>query len=121
VKPGLQIDTPIYLQDVMATSLDVAGASMDGIDFKSLLPLLHGEQVEHYDAIYGGYMKSQRMITKGDWKYISYPTAGVVRLFNLKKDPNEMNDLARNPEYANKLAEMRQALEVLSTELNDPM
>jgi choline-sulfatase len=37
VKPGLTIDAPIYLQDAMATSLAVAGAPMEGVDFKSFL------------------------------------------------------------------------------------
>jgi choline-sulfatase len=121
VKPGVKIDAPIYLQDVMATSLELAGAASDGIDFKSLLPLLRGESDVHYPEIYGAYMKRQRMITKGDWKFISYPTANVERLFNLKKDPNEMNDLAANPEYAAKLKQMREALSVLSKQLADPM
>lgn len=120
VEPGSRIETPIYLQDIMATSLDLAGASLDGVDFKSLLPLLHGERDEHYEAIYGGYKNRQRMITRGDWKLISYLTADVERLFNLKKDPNEMNDLADNPKYAGKLEEMRAALVKLSGELNDP-
>ncbi|MFC5050398.1 sulfatase-like hydrolase/transferase [Rubritalea spongiae] len=121
VKAGAQIDTPIYLQDVTATSIDLAGAPDESIDFKSLMPLLRGETTQHYDSIYGAYMNRQRMITKGDWKLISYPTAGVERLFNLKKDPNEMDDLAQNPEYASKLEEMRTALTTLSTELNDPL
>ncbi|MDF7825958.1 sulfatase-like hydrolase/transferase [Pontiellaceae bacterium B12227] len=121
VKPGMKIDAPIYLQDVMATSLELAGASSEGVDFKSLLPLLRGESAEHYPEIYGAYMNKQRMITQGDWKFISYPTAHVERLFNLKKDPNEMNDLAANPEYAAKLTQMRGALTQLSTSLGDPL
>jgi len=120
VKAGSQIDTPIYLQDVMATSLDLAGASTENVDFKSLLPLLRGESSEHYETIYGAYLNRQRMVTKGDWKLISYPTANVVRLFNVKEDPNEMNDLAGNPEFASKQEEMRAALSALSQELNDP-
>jgi arylsulfatase A-like enzyme len=61
------------------------------------------------------------MITKGDWKLISYPKIGVERLFNLKKDPNEMNDLVLNPEYAAKLSEMRAALGNLSQRMDDPL
>ncbi|MEI6891164.1 MAG: sulfatase-like hydrolase/transferase [Pontiella sp.] len=121
VKPGVKIDAPIYLQDVMATSLELAGAPSNGIDFKSLLPLLRGETTRHYSEIYGAYMNKQRMITQGNWKFISYPTANVERLFNLKKDPNEMNDLAANPEYASKLNQMRTALTALSVTVNDPM
>jgi choline-sulfatase len=120
VKAGTKIETPIYLQDAMATSLEWAGAPSDGVDFKSLLPLLRGETTEHYSEIYGAYLNKQRMITQGDWKFISYPSLHVERLYNLKKDPNEMNDLVANPEYVSKLAELRVALAELSKELNDP-
>ena len=61
------------------------------------------------------------MVTKGDWKLISYPTIGVERLFNLKKDPNEMNDLVHNPEYTLKLNELRGALSDLSQSMADPL
>jgi choline-sulfatase len=121
VQAGSQIDTPIYLQDIMATSLELAGASSDGVDFKSLLPLLRGETHEHYDSIYGAYMNKQRMVTKGYWKYISYPRIQVERLFNLQEDPNEMDDLAENPEYADRLAQMRSELEQLGQSLQDPL
>ncbi|MGJ8672094.1 sulfatase-like hydrolase/transferase [Rubritalea sp.] len=121
VKAGAQIDTPIYIQDILPTSLALASAPSDNIDFKSLLPLLNDEEKTHYDSIYGAYMDKQRMITKGDWKFISYPKANVVRLFNTKKDPNEMNDLAKNPEYASKLEEMQQSLTTLTTALGDPL
>jgi len=61
------------------------------------------------------------MVTKGDWKLITYPKIGVERLFNLKKDPNEMNDLVNNPEYALKLSELRAALSDVSQSMADPL
>jgi arylsulfatase A-like enzyme len=122
VKAGMKIDAPIYLQDAMATSLELAGdAHPEGIDFASLMPLLRGETTEHYDEIYGAYMNSQRMITKNGWKLMVYPTAGVERLYNLEADPQEMNDLAGNPEYGPKMKELRAALGTLSETLGDPM
>ncbi len=121
VKAGSKIDAPIYLQDVVPTALELAGAPVVGVDFKSLLPLLKNEKAGHYDAIYGAYLDRQRMVTKGDWKLISYPTIGVERLFNLKKDPNEMNDLVHNPEYTVKLNELRTALSDLSKTMADPL
>ena len=96
-------------------------ACTDGVDFESLLPLLHGTSSKHYSEIYGAYKNRQRMITKGDWKLLRYPSSGTERLFNLKKDPNEMKDLAGNPEYASKMKEMRAALSKLSAKLDDPL
>jgi arylsulfatase A-like enzyme len=79
----------------MATSLDLAQVPQpDYVEFKSLMPLLRGEDTEHYGAIYGAYINRQRMVTKDGWKLISYPGINVTRLFDLKADPQEMNDLA---------------------------
>lgn len=121
VKPGMTIDAPIYLQDVMPTALQLAGATVAGVDFQTLLPLLRAETTTHYDEVYGAYMKTQRMITKQGWKLLWYPTAGVVRLYNLVADPHEMRDLAGNPEYAPKMKELRTALNALNQRMGDPM
>ncbi|MDF7799294.1 sulfatase-like hydrolase/transferase [Pontiellaceae bacterium B1224] len=121
IKPGQTIDAPIYLQDAMATALDLAGAEETAdVEFQTLMPIIRGESEGHYDAMYGAYLNRQRMITKKDWKLIYYPSINVERLFNLKADPQEMNDLAANPEYANKLKELRKELEELNDELGDP-
>ena len=120
IEAGTKVETPIYLQDAMATALDIAGASAEGVDFKSLLPLLRGETSEHYSAIYGAYMKKQRMITLDDWKLISYPKIGVERLYNLEEDPHENDDLSTNPEYSPQLSKLREALDQLQSDLKDP-
>ncbi len=123
VKPGTTIDTPIYLQDVMPTTLEIAdAASTKDVDFKSLLPLLHHETTDHYDSIYGAYMKTQRMITTNDgWKLIVYPTINKQKIFNLTKDPDEMNNLSSSPESAGKLDELSARLEMKMKEFGDPL
>ena len=66
-------------------------------------------------------MNLQRMITKDGFKLLFYPEANVYLLFDLEKDPHEMNNLADQPEYAVKLEEMKVALLELQKEMNDPM
>ena len=68
---------PMFSQDVMATSLELAGVSKpDYVEFNSFYDLAKGEQKEsHYDAIYGGYKKVQRMIRKDGYKLLVYPKA----------------------------------------------
>eukprot|EP00903_Cladosiphon_okamuranus_P003977 g3975.t1 len=74
IAPGRKIDAPIYLQDAMATALDIAGVeNMDDVDYKSVMPLLRGEVTKTHDRIYGAYIDTQRMILKDDWKIIVYP------------------------------------------------
>jgi len=121
IKGGTKCTTPIYLQDIMPTSLELANAEKQGIDFKSLMPLIHGDTTQHYNSIYGAYQNLQRMITKQGFKLLYYPEANVYLLFDLKADPFEMNNLAEHPEYAVKLKEMKAALLELQIEMNDPM
>ena len=120
IKPGMKIDTPVYLQDVMPTILELAGTKPpEWVEFKSLLPLLKDPSTPHYDAIYGYYLNYQRMALKDGWKLIAYPYAGKYRLYNLRKDPHEMTDLADNPEYAAKLEEMKKVLHGLQAGMDD--
>lgn len=96
---GRSIDARIYLQDAMATALDLAGADARDVEFRSVLPLVRGERTGQYDAIYGAYMPGrQRAVVEGRDKLILYPAAGAVQLFDLSADPLEMNDLSARPD-----------------------
>ncbi|MHC4201518.1 MAG: sulfatase-like hydrolase/transferase [Planctomycetota bacterium] len=98
VPKGRRIETPVYLQDIMPTTLEVAGARKpERVQFRSLLPVIRGERDSNYDALYGGYTKLQRMVVEGGYKMILYPKIRKVLLFNLKTDPYEMSDLAADP------------------------
>jgi choline-sulfatase len=98
IKASHKIAAPIYLQDVMATSLDIAGAKRPKqVEFQSLLPLLSGKTTEsEVRAVYGAYLGLQRSVTVGNWKLILYPKISKTRLYNIKRDPLEMKDLADN-------------------------
>ena len=120
IKSGVKNASPIYLQDAMPTALDLAKAKKPAhVEFKSLIPLLKGEEKNHYDLIYGKYINFQRMITKGDYKLIMYPKANKMLLFNTAKDSEEMNNLINNPEYAPKLAELKADFYKLQKSMGD--
>ena len=112
-------DEAIYLQDVMATALDLAGAEKPAhVFFSSLRPLLNGEK-SRYESVYGAYLQLQRAITHDGWKLIAYPKAKVLRLYHLVDDPQEMQDLSAKPEHASRLKELLLRLIKLSAELQD--
>lgn len=122
IKAGVRKDMPIYLQDAMPTAIELTGALVpEYVQFKSLVPLLKGNETRHYDSIYGAYKGVQRMVSKDGWKLIHYPTIGVDRLYNLKTDACERIDLAPNPEYAGKVKALRAELAKLSVMYHDPL
>lgn len=118
-----KVDADIYLQDAMATSLELAGIEKpDYVYFNSVLDLVDGSRTEsHYDGIYNGYIKFQRMIRKDGFKLIVYPRLNKVLLFDMENDSEEMNDLAENPEYKEKVKTLFTDLQTLQRQLNDPL
>lgn len=122
VKAGVKIDAPIYLQDAMATSLELSGQKIPAsVDYKSVIPLLNGSKKQSYDKIFGAYMNTQRAIISDGWKLISYPKLNKQKLFKLADDPQEMKDLANDPEHSNKLKELTNLLKETMLEMKDPI
>lgn len=123
VAANRRLDAAAYLQDVMATSLELAQAQRPPhVFFHSLLPLLNGERrASYYDSVYGAYLDLQRAITHDGWKLIAYPKAGVLRLYHLTADPLEMHDLADDPQLAERKAELFRRLVALQQELDDEL
>jgi arylsulfatase A-like enzyme len=123
VPKGQRITQDIYLQDIMATSLDLAAVKKpDYVQFKSFKPLLYGENTNgHYNGVYGAYMNLQRMIRKDSYKLIIYPKIDKVLLFDMEQDPNEMNDLATQPQYKEKVSTLFKDLMELQKTMNDSL
>ena len=110
----------VYLQDVMASALELAGVEKPNyVEFNSLIELAKGlADKGNYDAIYGCYTNAQRMIRKDGYKLIAYPKAKVTLLFDIQNDPLEMNDLSEKAEYGelkqtlfNELLDLQAAME----------
>lgn len=150
IQPGARVDGNTYLLDVLATLCDLAGIdppqSNEGTSFK---PVLMGQKKTIREVIFGVYnggtKPGMRAVKQGDWKLIKHDVLnGAVRqtqLFNLKENPNEFLaehhapevtvltgvipaphqvNLAGNPKYADKLAEMETLLLQEMRRLNDP-
>lgn len=123
VKVGHKISAPIYLQDVMPTVLELAGAPKpDHVDFHSLLPLLRGESSPaRREAIYGAYLELQRAVIHDGWKLILYPKAKVARLYHLAEDPSELKDLADDPAHKETTQRLFRRLLALQQEFGDKL
>ncbi|WP_096430737.1 sulfatase-like hydrolase/transferase [Labilibaculum antarcticum] len=124
IEKGKKIDAEVYLQDIMASSIELAGLPKpEYIEFNSLMSLARGEQTKsNYSAIYGCYKPDlQRMIRTEGFKLIVYPHGKVLRLYDLNKDPKEMHDLASNPEYKEKIKDLFTKLVALQKDMDDPL
>ena len=121
VKANERNGQPVYLQDIMPTTLELAGVKQpEHVQFHSLLPLLDGGK-SPYDTIYGAYLEKQRSIRTDTHKLIVYPDAKVLRLFDLNSDPLEMHDLASDPAMKPLLASLFEKLVTKQTELHDSL
>ena len=110
--PAKKSDALVYLMDLFPTFADFGGAKLpDGIDGKSLRPVIEGKQEKVRDVLYTAYRDCMRSIRDDRWKLIRYPLVDKSQLFDLAADPHELNNLAGKPEHAAKLAELTAALE----------
>ena len=75
----------------------------------------------HRDFLYFAFMSWQRAIRDKQFKLIEYCVNGNrhTQLFDLSTDPDEMKNLAGNPEYEAKLNGMRSLLESERVKQND--
>lgn len=107
--------------DIGPTVLDIAGVPRPAqFDGQSFLPLLKGNDPETWnDTIYYEYFWERpfpqtptvHAIRTADFKYIRYHGIwDLNELYNIKNDPQEMNNLIRNPEYKETAKELRTAL-----------
>ncbi|MDF1755509.1 MAG: sulfatase [Verrucomicrobiales bacterium] len=70
------------------------------------------------------YTPNVRALRTDEWKYMRYPHGDgspdkhMAELYHLKTDPEERNNLINDPEYADKITELRAELDRLISEAN---
>ncbi|MFD0797277.1 sulfatase-like hydrolase/transferase [Maribacter chungangensis] len=123
VPANQQLPQDVYLQDIMATSLELAGAEKPVyLQFNSFMDVVSGDNTKgHYKNVYGAYMNLQRMIRQEDYKLIVYPKIDKVLLFDMKTDPNELTDLATLPKHKEKVNNLFKELMELQKTMNDSL
>ena len=102
IAPGQVNDQPAALWDFLPTADDIARLKPPkGIDGLSLLPVLLSQaRAVHHKFLYWesfahGFQQAVRM---GDWKALRLKPGQPLELFNLKKDPAERHNVAKqNP------------------------
>jgi arylsulfatase A-like enzyme len=123
IPKGKQVEAPIYLQDVMATSLALAGVEKPKhVEFNDILPLARGSSKKSpYKEIYGAYLSAQRSITVKNIKLIVYPDVPIIRVYDLGEDPDEMNDLASSQKGKETIGKLFPRLLKLQKKMGDKL
>ena len=140
IEAGKRVTGNIYLLDTLSTICELAGIEAPPTnEGTSFAPVLFGKQEKIRDTLFGVYCggtkPGMRSVKLGDWKLIKYDVLdGAVRetqLFNLAENPHEfltehgrndpgLTNLAENPAYAEKRAELEALLLSEMKRLNDP-
>jgi arylsulfatase A-like enzyme len=109
-----------YLHDIFPTVCDLVGAKIpDGLDGRSLKPVIEGKAKGVRDRLFLSYRECMRAVRDSRWKLIRYPRINRSQLFDLESDPHETKDLAALPEHAGRVKEMMEQLAALQKEYGD--
>ncbi|MEM1443856.1 MAG: sulfatase [Verrucomicrobiota bacterium] len=117
IEPGSTSDLIVSNLDFAETFLDAAGVAVpDDMQGKSLVPIFEGETPEdwrksfyyHYYEFPGAHSVARHYgVTDGKHKLIHYYQLEEWELFDLEKDPNELNSVYGDADYAEKEAELK--------------
>jgi len=111
---GRRVDSPVSIESVRTTILDVVGAPAGDPDLplaRSLVPYWAASQPEDSsDPIISGavrYFGQQLSVVRGRYKYIRHLEEGREELYDLVSDPSESDNQALSqPELTRELAEI---------------
>ncbi|MBN1402760.1 MAG: sulfatase-like hydrolase/transferase [Anaerolineae bacterium] len=97
IQESLACQDLVTLTDVTATILALAGCQVPSYTDAQPLPALGLTLAPPRDRVVGA-LRNGWMLYDGEWKLVKY-AGGGAHLFNLKEDPTEQNNLARDPNY----------------------
>ena len=105
---GRAVDENVSLCDLFATLCDLAGLAIpEGLDSRSLAPLLRGEAVAWENEAVAQLGKEHVMIRHDALKYQYYGPDVPEVLFDLDADPDETRNVLDDPPYADAVAGFR--------------
>lgn len=129
-EPSSESTALVQNLDIAQTFLDAAGVEApDAMQGRSMVPLLRGKTSDDWrDAIYYHYYEYPAVhsvmrhegIRTDRYKLINHYWANQWSLFDLKKDPRELNNVYGHPEYAQVTKRLKRKLQTLKTKYEVP-
>lgn len=130
VKPGSTNNDIVSNLDFAQTFLDIAGVEIPGdMQGESLVPIFKGETPDdwrqtfyyHYYEFPGAHSVARHYgVTDGTHKLIHYYELGEWELFDLKEDPNELNNVYGLPAQQEVQASLKTELDRLREKYQVP-
>jgi arylsulfatase A-like enzyme len=112
----------VYLLDIFPTVCDLVGAKLpEGLDGQSLKGVIDGKSTGVRDSLGCAYRDVQRSIRDERYKLIRYPQVNVTQLFDLKSDPDEMQNLADDPAQAERIKSLTAKLAAWQKGIGDSL
>ena len=118
-----KVAAPIYLQDIMPSSLALANVKKPKhVQFQNIMSLARGKESKSpYKEIYGAYLDAQRSITVGNEKLLVYPNVPIVRVYDIFQDPLETKDIAETKRGKSIVSKLFPRLLKLQKEMGDSL
>lgn len=122
IPEGKTSDAFCYLSDIYPTLCDYNSIPVpETVMGTSLNPIISDNEESVRNDLIFAYKTFQRAYRKGHWKVIKYNVDDSIRtqLFNLDKDPWEMNNLVATNAYSDTLAMLENLMQKKFTDYND--
>ena len=122
IPKGQRRDQLCYIYDIYPTLCELAGVAVpDTVQYKSLKPVIGSADAKHRDKLYFSFMQWQRSVRDKQYKLIEFcvDDKRTTRLYDLKNDPAELNNLASDGGMKPVLTRMRALLESERKRLHD--
>ena len=114
IPKGETRDQLCYIYDIYPTLCGMAGLEVpETVQYESLTPIVSNAGAQGRGSLYFSFMSWHRAVTDGRHKLIEFCVEGKrhTQLFDLKQDPEEVTNLAEDPNMSEKLKSMRKLLE----------
>ena len=117
IEPGTVVSEQVSLVDLTPTLLDLGGAPLDGVDGRSLLPLVRGEAADEEREVWivgtDGGRVSQLCLRRPPWKLLVHVESGEEEVYDLAADPRERRNVPDEapPELRERLYAELEAIE----------
>jgi arylsulfatase A-like enzyme len=122
IPKGSSTEAFSYLLDIFPTVCALTGMQAPpDVEGKNLQPIWEGKVDNVRDSIFLSFSKIQRSMRDERWKLIRYPRINHTQLFDLKDDPDELNNLAKDPAQAERIKEMLHLLTKWQQKVGDDL